>query len=56
MNRLTATTSWLIVGTGLLLAFAYPSEASEKELQGRRGDDADDVQREDETTDSRLTL
>ena len=34
MNRLTAATSWLIVGTGLLLAFAYPSEASEKELQG----------------------
>src|SRR3954454_17230446 len=34
MNRLAAATSWLIVGTGLLLAFAYPSEASEKELQG----------------------
>jgi uncharacterized protein (TIGR03067 family) len=34
MNRLTAATTWLIVGTGLLLAFAYPSEASEKELQG----------------------
>ena len=51
MHRLTSTMCWLILGTGLVLAFAQPAEDAQKKLQGtwtatkaeRDGNAADDV-------------
>jgi uncharacterized protein (TIGR03067 family) len=51
MHRLTAAMCWLILGTGLVLAFAQPAEDAQKPLQGtwtatqaaRDGQAADDV-------------
>lgn len=34
MPRLTAAMCWLILGTGLMLAFAQPAEDAQKKLQG----------------------
>ena len=51
MHRLTSAMCWLILGTGLVLAFAQPAEDAQKPLQGtwtatkaeRDGKAADDV-------------
>jgi uncharacterized protein (TIGR03067 family) len=51
MHRLTSAMCWLILGTGLVLAFAQPAEDAQKNLQGtwtaiqaeRDGNAADDV-------------
>ena len=51
MHRLTSAICWLILGTGLVLAFAQPGEEARKKLQGtwtatkaeRDGKAADDV-------------
>ena len=51
MHRLTAAMCWLLLGTGLVLAFAQPAEDAQKQLQGtwtatqaaRDGTAADDV-------------
>ena len=51
MHRLTSAICWLILGTGLVLAFAQSAEESQKKLQGtwtatkaeRDGKAADDV-------------
>jgi uncharacterized protein (TIGR03067 family) len=51
LHRLTSAMCWLILGTGLVLAFAQPAEDSQKQLQGtwtatqaeRDGQAADDV-------------
>ena len=51
MYRLTLAMCWLILGTGLVLAFAQPTEEAQKQLQGtwtaikgeRDGKAADDV-------------
>jgi uncharacterized protein (TIGR03067 family) len=51
MPRLTSAMCWLILGTGLVLAFAQPAEDAQKKLQGtwtatqaaRDGKAADDV-------------
>ena len=51
MHRLTSAMCWLILGTGLVLAFAQPAEDAQKKLQGtwtattaeRDGKAADDV-------------
>ena len=51
MHRLTSAMCWLILGTGLVLAFAQPAEDAQKKLQGtwtatkaeRDGNAADDV-------------
>ena len=34
MHRLTSAMCWLILGTGLVLAFAQPAEDAQKKLQG----------------------
>ena len=34
MHRLTAAMCWLLLGTGLVLAFAQPAENAQKQLQG----------------------
>jgi uncharacterized protein (TIGR03067 family) len=51
LHRLTSAMCWLILGTGLVLAFAPPAEDAQKQLQGtwtatqaeRDGQAADDV-------------
>ena len=51
MHRLTSAMCWLILGTGLVLAFAQPAEDTQKKLHGswtatkaeRDGNAADDV-------------
>ena len=51
MHRLTSAMCWLILGTGLVLAFAQPAEDAQKSLQGtwtaiqaeRDGNAANDV-------------
>jgi uncharacterized protein (TIGR03067 family) len=51
MHRMTAAMCWLILGTGLVIAFAQPTEEAQKQLQGtwtatqaeRDGQAADDV-------------
>jgi uncharacterized protein (TIGR03067 family) len=51
MHRLTAAMCWVLLGTGLGLAFAQPAEDAQKQLQGtwtatqaeRDGQAADDV-------------
>jgi uncharacterized protein (TIGR03067 family) len=51
MHRLTSAMCWLILGTGLVPAFAQPAEEAHKKLQGtwmatqaeRNGKTADDV-------------
>jgi uncharacterized protein (TIGR03067 family) len=51
MHRLIAALCWLVLGTGLVLAFAQPAEDPQKQLQGtwtatkaeRDGNTADDV-------------
>jgi uncharacterized protein (TIGR03067 family) len=51
MHRLTSAMCWLLLGTGLGLAFAQPAEDTQKQLQGtwtatqaaRDGQAADDV-------------